>query len=173
MSNNIVPQKLIELDVIRDINVKGWKAKRSIKIINNSDLEIIDIYNEQIRGLYNYFRLANNVASELNKFYQIMKWSMFHTFASKYKSTISKMLRKYRLGNTAEYGVPYNTKQGTKIRKFYHEGFERNQFVDCDSNVKTDYKPNMYKFMGRNELEKRILANKCEYCGKETILFKG
>jgi len=169
MSKNIVPRKLIELDVIRDINAKTWKAKRNTKIINNSDLEIIDIYNEQIRGLYNYFRLANNVTIELNKFYYIMKWSMFHTFAGKYKSTISKMLRKYRIGNTTEFGVSYLTKQGTKIRMLYHDGFKRNQFVEqSEENSKVDYKPNMYKFMGRNELEKRILANKCEYCGKET-----
>jgi len=169
MSKNIVPQKLIEQDVVRDINAKMLKAKRNTKIINNSDLEIIDIYNEQIRGLYNYFRFANNVTRELHKFYYIMKWSMFHTFAGKYKSTISKMLRKYRIGNTTEFGVSYLTKQGTKIRMFYHDGFKRNQIVErSEENSKVDYKPNMYKFMGRNELEKRILANKCEYCGKET-----
>ncbi len=170
MSKDIIIKNLVEMDIIEDLNAKTWKAKRNSKLIGNSDLEIIEIYNEQIRGLYNYFRLANNVSIEMNKFYYIMKWSMFHTFATKYKSTVPKMLSKYRIDNTEEFGVPYENKQGKQIRKFYHEGFKRKQYVENKSSSVSneDYIPNMYKFMGRNELEKRILANKCEWCGKET-----
>ena len=167
MSSSIAPAKLKELKVIEDLNARPWRAKRNTRIINNSELEIVEIYNEQIRGLYNYFKMADNVSNELNNFYYVMKWSMFHTFANKYKGKISEMLKKYRIGNTDEFGVAYYTKEGEKIRKFYHEGFKRNQYVER-SKINVDYIPNMYKFMGRNELEKRILANKCEYCGKET-----
>lgn len=170
MSKDIIIKKLKELNVVEDLNAERWKARRNTKIIANSDLEIVEIYNEQIRGLYNYFRLANNVSLEMNKFYQVMKWSMFHTYASKYKSTIPQMLRKYRIGDTEEFGVSYETKQGTQIRNFYHDGFKRNQYVSNQQNSTNveDYVPNMYKFMGRNELEKRINANKCEWCDKET-----
>jgi hypothetical protein len=171
MSKDIIIKKLKELKVIEDVNAEVWKAKRNTKLIANSELEIVDIYNEQIRGLYNYFKIANNVSLEMNKFYQIMKWSMFHTLASKFKSTIPKMLRKYRIRDTEDFGIPYETKQGKQIRKFYHEGFKRNQYVsntNGNGSNEEDNIPNMYKFMGRNELEKRILANKCEWCGIET-----
>lgn len=48
-------------------------------LINSDDLEILNQYNAEIRGLYNYYRIANN-ASTLNDFYYIMKYSLFKTF---------------------------------------------------------------------------------------------
>ncbi|MHC9416922.1 group II intron reverse transcriptase/maturase, partial [Clostridium perfringens] len=62
--------------------------------MNMYDLEILNIYKSQIRGLYNYYRLANNV-SVLHKFYYHMKYSMYKTYAHKYKSTINKITNRF------------------------------------------------------------------------------
>jgi len=40
-------------------------------LINNEDLEIVKQYNSEIRGMYNYYRIADNV-SVLNSFYYVM-----------------------------------------------------------------------------------------------------
>ena len=50
--------------------------------------------NSEIRGIYNYYCIANNV-SILNSFYQIMKESMYKTFSSKYNSTVRKIINSY------------------------------------------------------------------------------
>lgn len=57
-----------------------WIPKHRSELINNDDLEILDSYNAEIRGFYNYYSIANN-ASELNTFHYIMQYSMYKTFA--------------------------------------------------------------------------------------------
>ena len=73
-----------------------WRSLHRGKLINCADIDIITKYNSEIRGLYNYYRLAHNV-SVLNKFAFIMEYSMYKTFACKYRSTISKMIDKYSI----------------------------------------------------------------------------
>lgn len=68
-----------------------WKTIHRGKLVNHPDIEIITRFNAEIRGLYNYYRLANNV-SVLNKFAYIMEYSMYKTFACKYRSTVKKIV---------------------------------------------------------------------------------
>ncbi|MEE3405116.1 MAG: group II intron reverse transcriptase/maturase [Acutalibacteraceae bacterium] len=75
-----------------------------------------------MRGLYNYYRLAHNV-SVLNKFAFIMEFSMYKTFACKYRSTVSKIIDKYSINGV--FSVPYDTKAGRKYCEFYHDRFKR------------------------------------------------
>lgn len=136
MPKEVIPKKLIELKVIRDINERPWRATSRAILINNSDLEIIDTYNEQIEGLYNYYKLANNVSSQMNKFYQIMKWSFVHTLASKHKITLTETLTKFHYFSYGEdkdktIRILYENKKGEKrVRKFYHKGFRRDEIID-------------------------------------------
>ena len=51
-------------------------------LINGDDLEILNQYNAEIRGINNYYRIADNV-SVLGDFYYVMKYSLFKTFAAK------------------------------------------------------------------------------------------
>ena len=87
------------------------------------DLEILNQYNAEIRGLYNYYRLANNV-SVLNNFYYVMRYSMLKTFAGKYRTRISRIIQKYHQGK--DFVVEYPKKNG-KVGKvlFYNNGFRR------------------------------------------------
>lgn len=49
-----------------------WKTVHRGYLMNNQDIEIISKFNSKIRGIYNYYRLAQNV-STLDKFTHIMK----------------------------------------------------------------------------------------------------
>ena len=89
-------------------------------LINKDDLEIVRQYNAEVRGLYNYYRIADNV-SVLGHFNYVMKFSMFKTFGTKYKLHISEVRKKY---GYKQFGVKYRTKQGEKILYYYEDGFK-------------------------------------------------
>lgn len=55
-------------------NKEVWEPVRCTRLLHLDDLEILNQYNAEIRGLYNYYRLANNV-SVLNNFYYVMRYS--------------------------------------------------------------------------------------------------
>ena len=91
-------KKLLEYRVL-EIKIHNgkeyWKAKSRPKLSNNNDFEILDRYNKEIKGIYNYYCLANNCSS-LSKLGYIMKYSMYKTFAAKYRSKVKKICRKYK-----------------------------------------------------------------------------
>ena len=43
-------------------NKEVWEPVRRTRLLHLDDLEILNQYNAEIRGLYNYYRLANNVS---------------------------------------------------------------------------------------------------------------
>ena len=162
----ILKKKLIEYKAMRVVSETGkkdlWRATPRPYLRNNDDLEILNRYNAEIRGLYNYYSLANN-CNILDSFYNIMEYSMYKTFASKYESTIRKIIRKYSRDN--DFIVTYDNKRGEKRqRKFYNEGFKRNKMNRLDY---ADNLPLTQVYMGMlgTSLMDRLKAHKCEYCG--------
>jgi group II intron reverse transcriptase/maturase len=132
-------------------------------LIRNDDIEILAQYNAEIRGLYNYYRLANNV-SVLNTFGYIMKMSMLKTFGAKYQLHVSRVKRKYGQKN---FGVKYMTKAGMKTAYFYDKGFRKDR-----TNVGTDEVdliPKLYGNTTRTSLVARLKACQCEWCGAENV----
>ena len=87
------------------------------------DAQIVSKFNSEIRGLYNYYRLAANV-SALNSFYRIMRGSLFKTFGCKYRTTYKHIKAKYVRDGI--FSVKYSTKGGDKELQFYHDGFQQN-----------------------------------------------
>lgn len=145
-------------------NKEVWEPVRRTRLLHLDDLEILNQYNAEIRGLYNYYRLANNV-SVLNNFYYVMRYSMFKTFAGKYRTRISRIIRKYRQGK--DFVVEYPKKNG-KVGKvlFYNNGFRRDTKVESGN---PDIVARIFENYGRNSLIKRLQANRCEWCGAENV----
>lgn len=90
-------------------------------LISKGDLEIVQQYNAEVRGLYNYYKIADNV-SVLGHFNYVMKFSMFKTFGAKYKLHISGVRKKY---GYRHFGVKYQTRQGEKVLCYYEDGFKK------------------------------------------------
>lgn len=139
-----------------------WKPTYRGKFINMPDAQIVSQFNAEIRGMYNYYRLAGNV-SVLDKFYTIMKASLYKTFGCKYRTTYKHICKKYK--RNGEFIVKYKTKNGMKETVFYHEGFRKNmkpapEFVDV--------MPHYRKYTKKNSLIHRIQAGQCELCGRKT-----
>lgn len=156
--------KLLSLGTLRVSFGHIWKPMHRTYLSNLEDIEIISTYNSEIEGLYNYYRMAFNV-SNLHSFYYVMRYSFLRTMAQKYKSSVSKMAQKYKVHK--DLGVKFKTKQSIKTRMFYNKGFKYNPSVLREIKMDTGAQTAMYG--GRTSLEQRLLANKCEWCGKENV----
>lgn len=141
-----------------------WKPLHRGYLMPLDEVAIISKYNSEIRGLYNYYRLAINV-SNLGKFHSIMRGSCLKTLAAKYNSSVMKMYKKYR-SEKGDFGADYKTKSGIKRCEFYHEGFKRNK------NIAPEFVDVMPQFRGRikpNSLAGRLKSGKCEACGASPV----
>lgn len=112
-------------------NKEVWEPVRRPGLIRLDDIEILNQYNAEVRGMYNYYRLANN-ATVLNSFLYVMKFSMYKTFAGKYRTSMRKIIRKYC--RNGDFTVSYSTKNGTKSVVFYNQGMRHNDKVVVTEN---------------------------------------
>lgn len=118
-------------------------------------------YNLEIRGFYNYFSIANNIAAVGSGFGYAMRFSLYKTLANKHNSTISKVIKKYR--KDKDFVIPYKDKNGKeKCVVLYNQGFKRqtiNDFPDVDNLPNTCWLP-------EPTLVDRLKTSCCELCGQ-------
>lgn len=136
-----------------------WKPKCRSGLIFNDDLEILDRYNRETVGFCNYYLIANNCVV-LHNFRYIMEYSMYKTFAGKYRSTVRKINKKYRLNKL--FTVKYEQKGVIKSRIFYKTSFKRRTTA---FNGSCDIEPYSIADVSRTNLTDRLKAEKCELCG--------
>ncbi|MFD5854325.1 reverse transcriptase domain-containing protein [Cytobacillus pseudoceanisediminis] len=158
--------KLIEYKALKiDPNTKKWKSAHRAHLLQNDDLEILSTYNAEIRGLYNYYRLANNIY-KLHGFKHIMEYSMYKTFANKYKSSVKKIINKFNING--HFGVRYDTAKGKKVSFFYNDGFKKLNLISKEETI--DVIPSGRNIIyNRTSLIERLLAGQCEWCGKTNL----
>ena len=128
-------------------------------LIGLTDLEIVSVYNAELRGICNYYGMASNFC-KLHYFAYLMEYSCLKTLASKHKTSLSKIIDKFNDG-TGKWGIPYETKLGSKRRYFAN-------YADCKGKAfATDYISNAAVVYGYavNTLENRLKAKVCELCG--------
>ena len=128
-------------------------------LVGLTDLENVSVYNAELRGICNYYGMASNFC-KLHYFSYLMEYSCLKTLASKHKTSLSKIINKFNDG-TGKWGVPYETKLGSKRRYFAN-------YADCKGKGSaTDYISNAAVVYGYavNTLENRLKAKVCELCG--------
>lgn len=169
MPTEVIRKKLLDYDAL-EIKVHNgkefYKPKHRSYLISNDDLEILERYNAEIRGLYNFYALANNCHT-LHTFKYIMEYSMYKTFAGKYRSTVVRICKKYKKDKV--FTVTYKDKKG-KIheRKFYHDGFKRRKSEDVQCH---DRLPVAYYYTPTSLID-RLKTNRCELCGCENVMLE-
>lgn len=159
-------QKLKEYQAFKivtdDHGKERWKPLHRGKLMHKDTIAILSQFNSEIRGLYNYYSMAENV-SVLNNFYFIMKGSFLKTLAAKGNTTRSKIREKYERDGVIS--IPYATKSGMNNYEFYHDGFTKK---DSLPSLTADTLPQYVKYGKPNSLAKRLKAGICELCGVET-----
>ena len=167
VESSTIRDKLLSLKAMKITYVDGkeiWKSKSRYSMKDSDDLEILRTYNSEIRGFYNYYSIANNSAV-INSFKYIMEYSMYKTYATKYRTTKHNMIEKYRIDK--DFGVKYKTKDGKeKVCLFYNEGFKRK---DINRNADVDNITDKRFYLGKTSLIQRLEASKCELCGAENV----
>ncbi|MDC2906484.1 reverse transcriptase domain-containing protein [Clostridioides difficile] len=128
------------------------------QLLNRTDLEIVTIYNAELRGICNYYGLASNF-NKLIYFNYLMEYSCLKTLAGKHRSKVSKIRAMYKDG-TGKWAIPYETKTG--IKKMYFANY-----ADCKGKKFTDIIPQTAKNYSHDvtTLESRLKTKICEVCG--------
>ncbi len=148
--------------VLTETAKEKYKALHRGKLINKSDIEILSAYNSEIRGLYNFYSIAND-SYKIGIFANIMKYSMFKTFANKYRTNVHRI--KERFFKNGNFTVEYQTKSGTKQAVYYNKGFTRKlEAMSAEASLLPQYR----KYDRFNSLRNRIKLGLCEMCGKKT-----
>lgn len=155
--NKLLEKKILKMDG------NDWRTLHRTELINYDDLEILSIYDAELRGFYNYYKMANNV-SVLNKMAYIMEYSMYKTFSAKYKISVRKVIAKFNVNGV--FTVQYETKKGTKSRQLI-SSFTRDVKISKDNLV--DSMPNTWKYSGVTSTIDRLKARVCEHCGTTNV----
>ena len=128
-------------------------------LLRLTDLEIITVYNAELRGICNYYGIASNYC-KLRYLGYLMEYSCLKTLAAKHKSSISKVIAMFKDGK-GRWGIPYETKAGSKRRYFV-------KCAECKGTPNlTDIVSNaaVIHAHSRTTLEQRLKAKVCELCG--------
>jgi group II intron reverse transcriptase/maturase len=143
---------------------KGKPAQRG-PLLHDEDYTIVAKYGSEYRGFVQYYLLAQDVF-RLAKLHWVMETSMLKTLAGKHKSTVAKMARKYKAsidtpdGPRTCFQVTVHREQGKKplVARFGGIPLTRKRTA-----VLTDLIPIMATAK-RNELIRRLVAERCELC---------
>ena len=148
--------------------MKNGKTIHRGKLLNDDDFSIIQTYQQEYRGIVQYYKLAQNV-SWCSKLHWIMQGSLLKTLAYKHKSSMLKIKSKYA-AETTDLGtgkklkclrivIPRENKKPL-IAEFggISLSYQKHAIIDD-----TPYKV----WGGRTELVKRLLADTCELCGNK------
>lgn len=149
--------------------MKDGKVIAFLPRVNLPVLDIINEYNSEIRGLYEYYSLATDVARKIGKFKFYHYWSLTKTIAQKEKSSVKKVIAKYGIdvhrklgtGTRKVLGVKYSTKNGEHTMAYFNGSLK--MLKEPNTKVSDKYCPDV---MTGRQLINRLNANVCELCGK-------
>jgi len=142
-----------------------FRAHHRPKLLRRSDLEILMAYNAEMRGLANYYSLAQGYKAALSQLIGLAQLSFFATLASKHHSTLRKIAHQMKLPNQQGYGLWVTVKGRPKLYKLFR--LKDHVLPNAKSSgIDLPWSTVGYT-SSRTELTQRLNANRCEYCGKE------
>lgn len=159
-----VPAEVVETKSAR-YQRKGKEVHRP-ELLQESDFTIVATYQQEYRGIVQYYLPAINVAW-LSKLHWVMQGSLLKTLAAKHQSSMKKMQKKYSATTTDP-----RTGKSLKCLEVRVERPGKNPLIARFGGISLARKPHAviddepYKVWGgRTELLKRLMADMCELCG--------
>lgn len=151
---------MFDRGIIRQTESKKFKPVHRKGWLYLPDYVIVQRYNEEMRGVFNYYNLAVDY-NRLGYFRYLMEYSCLATLAGKHNSSISKIARQHRKGKY--WSVTYITNSGIEKEK------RLVTLKDCqngkcnDAITKHGYIP-----VTNASIRARLATGVCELCGKKT-----
>jgi group II intron reverse transcriptase/maturase len=163
----IVPSDVVQKK-LKPFVANGKSAHHKARIYEPV-LDILNDYNSEIRGLYNYYCLATDVSKKMGRFKFYHYYSMLKTVAAKEKSSVKKVMSKYgiavrskeKAGMRKIFGVNYQTQTGIRTMTYFNESLciRKQPNMDNANGTKNLYIPSGCQLLAR------LNANECELCG--------
>jgi group II intron reverse transcriptase/maturase len=158
------PAEVVETKSARYLR-KGKVVHRP-ELLKESDFTIVATYQQEYRGIVQYYLPAINVAW-LSKLHWVMQGSLLKTLAAKHRSSMNKMQKKYSATTTDP-----RTGKSLKCLEVRVERPDKNPLIARFGGISLARKPHAFiddqpyqVWGGRTELLKRLMADECELCG--------
>jgi group II intron reverse transcriptase/maturase len=143
------------------------KPERRPELMDDEDHAIISRYGAEYRGIVQYYLMAGDVW-RLSRLHWVMLTSLLKTLAGKYDSSVSKMARRYGATIETPHGphrcmqvsVDRGEDRKPLVATFGGIPLQRQMFA-----VLRDREP-VPVTARRRELVHRLLAGRCEICGR-------
>ena len=162
-----VPMKVIQEK--RERYMRRGKPIHLPQLMLNNDYTIVAQYQAEYRGLVQYYQMAYNL-STLNYLKYTMETSLAKTLANKYKTTVTKIFRKYGKSIQTKEGkrkvilVKIDREPPKKPLITYFGGIP----LKWNKSASINDKPMTIGNWNRStELIERLLAEECELCGAQ------
>ena len=150
-------------------NYQMFNAVHRSRLLNQSEVEIIMVYNAELRGLANYYALAYNVKGRISKLYRLWQVSLFKTLAAKRKTSVKQVAVSLKLED-GSYGIHYQLKDEQHTLKLFRLKTWRRPNGNGGA---VDREPSIARFaLAKSELIRRLNASQCEYCETKTGPFE-
>lgn len=118
-----IEEFILKKAMVKDIDQRPWKPIHRGYLLNMEDYRILRIYNAEVRGLYLYYSLAENVSRKLGQYRYVSEYSCLKTYARKFRTTLSKIRKRYHIGH--EWGIKYQDQDGNEKELLFFKGFKR------------------------------------------------
>jgi RNA-directed DNA polymerase len=145
-------------------NMAACRPVSRPELLQRSDAEILLTYNSEMRGLANYYSLAQGYKQSLSKLIWLAQQSLFATLGHKHHSSIAKIAQQMRLPNQGGYGLRVFVNGKPKLYKLFRLKDHLRPTI-YSSNIDNQQNTS-WLTLSRTELVQRLNANCCEYCGK-------
>jgi group II intron reverse transcriptase/maturase len=144
-------------------DISNWHGKHRNDLLNLSEVEILLIYNEEVRGFLGYYALADNLTKEAHRILWLTTGSLFRTIAAKRQSTVKQVAKSLKRG-PRRYVMTIKP-EGKPERTYELLASTRHLKKGVSTHQQLDRLPATMKYKSRTELGKRLCANQCEWCG--------
>ncbi|MDN3567456.1 group II intron reverse transcriptase/maturase [Paeniroseomonas aquatica] len=143
-------------------------GKARPELLHSSDFEIAVIFNAELRGLANYYRLDKHVKRHLSKLHWVWQQSFARTLANKHQSTALQQLARFKV-RPGVYIVTHSQGEGKDpLRVQLWNLFSGLRYVGRPAtNRSVDEFPTERNFAYvRTDITTRLAAKQCESCGE-------
>ena len=141
---------------------QGWQGRERTHMIHLSELEILMIYNAEVRGFLGYYTLADNLNTVASSVLWLTTTSFLKTLAAKRRSTLKKVARSLKRGPN-RYVIRLDQQDGT-VKEYVLVASTRQLAWKKVTYGEEDTKPRVGKYRSRTELGQRLRAQRCEWC---------
>ncbi len=141
------------------------KPLRRMRLASQTDYTILDTYQAEYRGLYQYYQLADNICW-LNRLHWDMQQSLLHTLAAKYRKSKQAMVHRYH----AIIETPHGSRRCLRVTKERKGGkkpliatFGGIALKHRKQAILIDRLPIPIRYE-QKEVIRRLIASTCELC---------